>query len=403
MTRKPTLLVSMTLVFACARGVAAQQPEPSQESAKPVPIRLVFIETGKRIEAVLISTSADTVEVEIGGVRQWFARADVQYELVRPIDQQADDILANLDENDVVNRLMVAEWLIQNGLFEKAGEVVRDILAIEPGNPDAVHFDRLVRAQLALNQQSNAPKADPVTPAKNAQTEDEFPLLTPEQIALVKVYEYKKEDRLAVSIKPEVVERFFEAYADNPRVPASEDARKALVARGPAAVLDLMYDVRARDFYQFVEIAGVPDAMLNFRDRINSTWLANSCASVDCHGGESAGRLRLTKRQTKSESAYFTNYYVLDRFRLPDGTPLINYNDPPASPLLQLGLPRDISSNPHKEVPGASGRGDGWRATFRNDRDPKFKQAVSWIESMFRPRPEYELEYPPKREQPSPR
>ena len=230
-----------------------------------------------------------------------------------------------------------------------------------------------------------------------------FPLLTPEQVALIKVYEYKKEDRLAVSIKPEVINRFFEAYADNPRVPASEEARKALVARGPAAVLDLMYDVRARDFYQFVEVTGVPEAMLTFRDRINSTWLANSCASVDCHGGENAGRLRLTKRQTKSESAYFTNYYVLDRFRLPDGTPLINYNDPSASPLLQLGLPRDISSSPHKEVPGASGRGDGWRATFRNDRDPKFKQASSWIESMFRPRPEYELEYPPKREQPSPR
>ena len=63
MTRKPTLLVSMTLVLACARGVTAQQPEPTQESAKPVPIRLVFIETGKRIEALLISTSADTVEV----------------------------------------------------------------------------------------------------------------------------------------------------------------------------------------------------------------------------------------------------------------------------------------------------------------------------------------------------
>lgn len=81
---------------------------------------------------------------------------------------------------------------------------------------------------------------------------------------------------------------------------------------------------------------------------------------------------------------------ILERFKMGGsaGQSLISYARPETSPLLQLGLPRDDSASPHPEV-------DGWRPVFRSRDDRRFLQAVEWLRSMHRPRPEIPIQYEP--------
>jgi len=43
---------------------------------------------------------------------------------------------------------------------------------------------------------------------------------------------------------------------------------------------------------------------------------------------------------------------------------------------------------PHPEV-------RGWRPAFRGRRSRSFRQSINWIESMYKPRPAYPIEYTP--------
>jgi hypothetical protein len=71
-----------------------------------------------------------------------------------------------------------------------------------------------------------------------------------------------------------------------------------------------------------------------------------------------------------------------------DGRPLIDYQNPGRSPLLQFGLPREDAITPHPDVVG-------WTPVFRSRDSRAFQRAVRWIQSMYRPRPDYPIEYTP--------
>jgi hypothetical protein len=125
-----------------------------------------------------------------------------------------------------------------------------------------------------------------------------------------------------------------------------------------------------------------------FRDRVHSTWIVNTMATTRCHGGSASGRLQLFNRRPTAEQSVYTNFLILDRFVTSDGRKLIDYASPESSLLLQMALPRADSRNPHPEVPG-------WEPAFTNRESRRYKQAIEWIRLMYRPRPDYPIEYLP--------
>src|SRR5690606_8892035 len=96
----------------------------------------------------------------------------------------------------------------------------------------------------------------------------------------------------------------------------------------------------ARELYGSVQVNGDPEAFSRFRDDVQTRWLVNACATNRCHGGAEAGRLRLVNTRPGGDEAVYTNFLILNRFVMTDGRPLILENDPGASPLLEMGLPR---------------------------------------------------------------
>ncbi len=130
---------------------------------------------------------------------------------------------------------------------------------------------------------------------------------------------------------------------------------------------------------------------------VQAGWLVTGCATNECHGGTEAGRLMLVNRKARSEASTYTNFLIMERFRLDDGTPLLNYDDPAKSPLLQMALPRPDSVHPHPEVPRGIKGNDVWRPLFRNQQERLFERSVDWLKAMYQPRPEYPIEYRPPR------
>ena len=81
----------------------------------------------------------------------------------------------------------------------------------------------------------------------------------------------------------------------------------------------------------------------------------------------------------------YTNLLILDRFRTDEGQPLLDWDNPEQSLLVQYGLPRNETSTPHTPVPG-------WRPLITGRQKALKDGAVLWMNSMMQsPRPEYPI------------
>jgi hypothetical protein len=69
-----------------------------------------------------------------------------------------------------------------------------------------------------------------------------------------------------------------------------------------------------------------------------------------------------------------------------DGKPLINFEDPPNSLLIQYAMTRSSARYPHPDV-------KGWRPVLSTTTPQLLQDTLDWIRSMYQPRPEYPVKY----------
>jgi hypothetical protein len=237
--------------------------------------------------------------------------------------------------------------------------------------------------------------SDVLSPTDSMIPVTEFPLLTARQINLLKVYEVDLSDEPNIVIPRAVVQQLLDAYSGSPLVPSDRTQRDAMLRQNPLETMDLMYRLKARDFYPRVQIVDHPRSIRMFRDDVHRSVVLNSCATNMCHGGSDAGRLVLSTFRPNADPTLYTNFYILSRFRTSDGLGLIDAENPEQSLLVQMGLPREMSRAKHPPVM-RDGR-DIWRPTFSGLDDRRYLATVEWLKSLYRPRPVYELEYEPYR------
>ena len=382
-----------------------QQPEPEAQptggAEDPEPETVVVLKDGQRFTGFLVERTPERVVLRIAGINTPIKRGVIdRVEIMPPVRERYQRMRELIDDTDAESLLRLAEWLRVRGEWDLALKEVDQALAVKPNDPDALRLKQLVQSQKELAEKPRVPGAPsggaPQNGGAGAQDVDNFPLLSPKDINTIKVYEVDLKNPPRMVIKRETIDAFLEKYRGDNRVPQTPEEQSALYRASPTKVLDLMFRLRAREFYPEVQVVDLPRSLRAFRDDVHRTWLLNSCATNSCHGGNEAGRLRLYNKRPNTEETVFTNFVILERYRLPDGSPLINYQEPGRSPLLQMGLPRNESKHPHPVVPGREARGDLWRPFFRSgEADMRFEQAVAWIQSMYRPRPDYPIEYKP--------
>lgn len=375
--------------------VRVPEPPPPR-SPLPGDDVLLVLEGGDRIEGELVRNEERSVALRIAGVVVSFERDRIERLVVLdPLEVRYQRLRASIADDDVEHLVMLAEWLQRRRMFREALVELDTALKADPTHAEALRQRPIVAELAALAERGGGgDRADREREREEAARFPSrlppggFPLLTPEEINLIKVYEIDLRDPPKVIVPRNTVVRLLNEYSDDPLIPGTREGRDAFLRKDSRDILDVMFRLRARDLYSQVTVLDHPRSMRLFRDQVHAAWLVNSCASTRCHGGSDAGRLRLYNyRPTAAESVY-TNFLILERFTTQDGKRLIDYDEPERSPLLQMGLPRADARTPHPVV-------RGWSPIFRNREARRFVQAVEWIRSMYRPRPEYPIEYPP--------
>lgn len=389
------------------------KPDPMPEPV-PVPVPVPVVEpgpgelvivklnSGQSFAGILLEKSAEAVAVDVNGLRVKLNRADIASIEYKPTryDEYAR-LRAAIPEDDVSGTASLVLWLIEQEMFDEALAEAERLVEVRIGDADATRLLRETQATIRLRQRDEKESGDGGGSARDLERQREqlaseiervrfgpndFPVLSREQINLMKVYEIDISNPPRLRITHDTIDRLFAEYGEHPLVPESRQARDVFRRKPAHEILDVMFRAQARTLYGDVQVIGNPHAMEKFRDDIHARWLINSCASTRCHGGKGAGRFVLRNIRRNTDETFYTNFLIIDRYRTEQGLPLLNWSDPPRSPLMHYALPRDDALFPHPEV-------DGWTPTIRSRSDRNFQDAMDWMRSMYLPRPDYGIDY----------
>jgi hypothetical protein len=354
----------------------------------------------RALEGVVDAVEQCCIVVDIAGVSTSFDRESISaLAILGTVLDEYRTIRIQIRDDDVESLLALVRWLQDRELYAQALFELDNIQRVEPNNPDALRLRRVIREQKRL-QDKRLQRDDPQPPRDAGggptdgerlpveQRRSQIPLLTPEQVNLIKVYEIDLAEPPSVVIERDTVERLLERHAAHPLIPDTQRGRDAFHRLEDERILDIMFRVGARELYSEVRVLGQPQSMRRFRDTVHRGWIANRCATTECHGGYTSEGLVLASHRPNTDQTLYTNFLILDRYRTRTGQALIDWESPSRSLLMQMALPRTKALFPHPDVPG-------WKPALRSRESRRFRQAVEWIESMYRPRPDYPIEYEP--------
>lgn len=362
------------------------QPPPEQRTAT------VVLRDGQVLTGILVSESDEAVVLEINGVRTTIGAEHIRESYIQPpVEERYLQIRATVPDDDPERLVQLAEWLITRNRPDLALPDLELALKADPFNARARELKVLAveASRLLTPLRNNDPQPGPATDTRpTLPSAPPFPLISEDDVNIIRVYEVDLDDPPKLSIERSVMESFIEQYGSDPAMPSTQAGREALLSSAPVEQLRMLFTLKARDHYPGVRVLTEPDALTRFRDDVYRGWLARGCATSRCHGGASAGRLWIPRAASPDARTYLTTFLILDRFRTTDGMPLINYDQPEMSPLLQAGLPKRAAVYPHPEV-------DGWRSVFRGTSSGSFRASSDWIRAMYTPRPDYPVDYTP--------
>lgn len=357
------------------------------------PRGIVLLTNGQRRTGIILEDSFEQVVIESEGIRSALRREIVDRVMLEPsFEQRYEEFRASLAPGMFERHLVLCRWLVENRRYDLARENLLELLE-SAEIPEARRLLTLVEAQLQLQEQAAGREARPKdeTVEKESNWEPPSEILTREDVNLIRVYEIDFDHPPRVLVSMDTIRKLIANYSANPLIPASQTERNAMLRADSLDIVRLMFELRARELYGEIQVLTEPPSLNQFRQRVHNTWLMNNCAMSGCHGGPNAGGLFLHRRNFRDERVRYTNLLILERLEVDPNWPLINYEQPEMSLIIQYGLPREHARLPHPDVPG-------WRPAFIRPEDHRLKrEAENWIRSMMQPRPQYPVVYEPPR------
>jgi hypothetical protein len=359
-------------------------PEPGRRG-------IVCLLDGSIRRGVIVEDQFERVIIEIEGIRTVIPRASVDFvELEPSFEERYRHFKATLDRANPERHFALCRWLHEQRRYDLAAKELAELNGYA-NIPEARELARVVDAQIALARASAARgAAGTEAPEAEPETEVDAPgaILSRADVNIIRVYEIDFRRPPEVVVPPETIDRLLRDYATNPLIPVDPDQRKAIYRAEPLDVVELMFKLRARELYPEIEVLSDPYSLTIFRQRVHDAWLMNSCATSACHGSPGAGRLFLFRRNAREPAVRYANLLTLERLEIDPQWPLVNYERPIDSLIIQFGLPRTMARRPHPPTPG-------WAPAFRRLTDRGVQHTVEWIEAMLQPRPEYPVEFEP--------
>jgi hypothetical protein len=383
-------------------------PKPGQRG-------LVQLRDGTIVRGEILKDSLEEVEFQVDSVRGRVPREKVYRVMLElEFETRYARVKAAIAPEEHGRRLGLARWLadqdrldlaitelealLRDGDVEEAREMLREInarvkleLAVKESKEnskkkaaskaaDAAAAEQAKTADAGSNSAKPAPRGAPTT--REMLPKD---LLSNEDVNLVRVYEIDFKDPPRLTVSPEGVRQLILRYGSSALVPATTQERNALYSKSSVEIARLMFDLKARDLYNYIEVEEDPTSVAKFRTRVHNSWLISNCATSRCHGGVDAGRFFLYTGNAKDQRIRYTNLLTLLNFKV-DGKPVVNFEDPPDSLLIQYAMTRSSARYPHPDV-------KGWRPVLSTTTPQLLQDTLDWIRSMYQPRPEYPVKY----------
>jgi len=353
---------------------------------------LISMRDGTSVRAHILDDGFDAVVYSIAGIRTivprdraWQVTLDVAF------DERYRKLKTALREDDVDGRLAMCRWLFEQRAYDEALTETRALIATRPID-EAKRLLAAIEAQVAVFRSTPSGTAAPEGSsasrpprAPSAALPDR--LLTPSEVNLIRVYEIDFNRPPKVTVSADTIKELIASHASSDLIPESEAGRTRLFTQEPIELVKLMFDLRARELYERIQVETEPHALNMFRTKVHNAWLLGNCATSRCHGGLDGGKFFLHARNGNSDSVRYTNLLILLESSF-DGRPMVDFDQPHDSLLVQHALPRSSARFPHPDVPG-------WKPVFDRTNERLMADCERWIATMHRPRPEYPVDFDP--------
>lgn len=354
---------------------------------------------GRVLDGELIRETSLTVVVQISGINTTIRRDSIQsIEKLKTLREEYEEKRAEIADDDKRKRYELALWLFDmktQEAYQLAQSELNDLRERFPDDRRIRNLLNIVNERLKLNDEESEAETendrDTSTQADADREEsgkESMPLLRPDEIALIKVWELPDElDDLELNIRiPRLImKQVFRDYSDNPAVPRGRTDQSRFLKTAGHVQLNLLFELEAREYYPDVVINGDPPSLVDFRRRLYRNYITNYF--IDHFGKGQIEGVRLAYGARGSEAEIYTNFYLLCHLKY-KGQLFIDRNSPEKSLLLQWGLPLDYAEFPAPAV------ARNWRPRFSDVNDRVYQELLHWIENLRLPQPEYGIDYP---------
>ncbi len=355
----------------------------------------VTTKDGRKLTGQLLQQTPETITLEISGIRTPIEMDTVEsVQIGATVDEIYQQRKADLDPTDFDAGYGLAYFLFENKMYSAAKTELAELAKRFPDNDQIARLETVIdqRVKLLADPGGTVPVRPAARPTQPAGDQAEQPapedqLLTTEQVNLIRLWELPADllgTQPRITIPKDAIREFLDVYRDHDRVPKGRTAQRDFLALKGYEQLDLLFQLRAREFYQDVIVRDDPPALAPFRRIINPTYVARFFRRH--FGTGQVPDFYLIGRNPNGVAEAYTNFYILSETNI-NGAPMINRAEPEKSLLLQWGLPRDAASFPAPDVPG-------WRPFFAAGLDdPRFLEYVRWIQRLFNPKPNYGISF----------
>lgn len=384
-TRSLVLMLAVSLVFSLSAAAWAREA-------------VITMKDGRTLKGEVAEEDSLSITLVISSIKNKLMRDQIKsVEFLKTADEEYADRRAKIKDTDLTERYKLAGWAYQKKAYALAKKELDDLVVRDPGNPDYKFMRDVVVAKLKEEGKPVTPDpaipatpATPVTPVKPVEGHVTLPTKKLEQKAInkLRVFEVdmgvKPEPR--VVIPRDAIDKFAKEFAnDADFLQAAKDANKFRAMKG-LDQLKVLFAVRARGYYEEVQVRDDPPAIREFRNNVHKNYVLTYCATAECHGGAKAGGLFLFNNPPTSDDTVHTNLFILSSYEN-DKAFMVDREYPGKSLLVQYGMARDKATSPHPEVAG-------WQPKILlGDKDRTHVMLTQWIELLLRPRPDYELGY----------
>ena len=355
-------------------------------------IKVVRLKSGGKVVGTVKKTVKDgktiyEVTTTIGGVVPVSADKVAGITDQATPDQEYRRRAARIAPNSAADHFELGQWAFQEGMLAIAVKELGIAKRLDPNSDKAAYLYKQASEALARRREGGKRVVGKTKGKRKKKW-----LISKRDMNRIRLSELQSRERTKVAFRKKVVDRFID------KMQSSEDFREnrkfAKAFRKWPAEKRLAYILdHAEDDWKIlddVEIRIDPKVFQTFRRRV---WplVAKSCASSNCHGAaKGKGKLKLLPVSTSDSLGLYTNFLILDLYATKNGS-MISRDVPERSLLMEYGLPEKLAQAKHP--------GDKKKAKrspiFRNTKDVRYVAVRKWIDSLTRPRPNYNVKYQP--------